>query len=178
MGLHIVTSRRWYSAYYLGAEFIRKGHKIHFINPVACVYILLMQVYTQPLFAFFEKIVSRKWPRSTFIHKEYYLTKSLHVNLFRLVWRTIYVILTTVVSMTLPFFNDVMGLIGAFAFWPLTVYFPISMFIVQQKIQRWSRKWVLLQIVSVLCFVVSLAAAMGSIEGMIVDLRTYKPFKS
>jgi hypothetical protein len=80
--------------------------------------------------------------------------------------------------MTLPFFNDVMGLIGAFAFWPLTVYFPISMFIVQQKIQRWSRKWVLLQIVSVLCFVVSLAAAMGSIEGMIVDLRTYKPFKS
>lgn len=136
------------------------------------------QVFTQPLFAFFEQIISRRWPRSTFIHKEYYMTPSLHVNLFRLIWRSLYVVLTTVVSMILPFFNDIMGLIGAFAFWPLTVYFPVEMFIVQQKIPKWSRIWILLQVLSVFCFVVSLAAAAGSIEGMIVDLRTYKPFKS
>ena len=106
------------------------------------------------------------------------MTPSLHVNLFRLIWRSLYVVLTTVVSMILPFFNDIMGLIGAFAFWPLTVYFPVEMFIVQQKIPKWSRIWILLQVLSVFCFVVSLAAAAGSIEGMIVDLRTYKPFKS
>lgn len=137
---------------------------------------MFMQVFTQPLFAFFEHIISRRWPRSTFIHKEYYMTPSLHVNLFRLIWRSLYVMLTTVVSMILPFFNDIM--IGAFAFWPLTVYFPVEMFIVQQKIPKWSRIWILLQGLSVFCFLVSLAAAMGSIEGMTVDLRTYKPFKS
>lgn len=140
--------------------------------------ICVTQVFTQPLFAFFEQIISRRWPGSIFIHKEYYMTPSLHFNLFRLIWRSLYVVLTTVVSMLLPFFNDIMGLIGALAFWPLTVYFPVEMFIVQQKIPKWSRLWILLQVLSMFCFVVSLAAAMGSIEGMTVDLRTYKPFQS
>ncbi|KAG0483064.1 hypothetical protein HPP92_011148 [Vanilla planifolia] len=36
--------------------------------------------------------------------------KSYNLNLFRLVWRSAFVVLTTVISMLLPFFNDVVGL--------------------------------------------------------------------
>ncbi|MQI27723.1 hypothetical protein EI009_25840, partial [Escherichia coli] len=32
--------------------------------------------------------------------------------------------LNHLLAMVLPFFNDIVGLIGAIGFWPLTVYFP------------------------------------------------------
>ncbi len=88
------------------------------------------------------------------------------VNLFRLLWRSFYVVLTTLLAALLPvrpllarrqmppqaqapssststnchprwrceagltwrcvlqFFNDIVGLLGAIGFWPLTIFFP------------------------------------------------------
>ncbi|KAI4389755.1 hypothetical protein MLD38_001947 [Melastoma candidum] len=141
------------------------------------------QVYCQPLFAFIEKFAFRKFPNSEFITKEIDipipgLSRPYKLNLFRLVWRSVFVVITTVISMLMPFFNDVVGLLGALGFWPLTVYFPVEMYIVQMKIPRWSTKWVSLQVLSAACLVISLAAAAGSVEGIITDLKSYKPFKS
>lgn len=98
--------------------------------------------------------------------------------LLRLIWRTVFVIITTLISMLLPFFNDVVGLLGALGFWPLTVYFPVEMYIEQKKIPRWSTQWVCLQVFSSACLVVSIAAAAGSIAGVVLDLKSYKPFQS
>lgn len=89
-----------------------------------------------------------------------------------------FVILTTLISMLLPFFNDIVGILGAFGFWPLTVYFPVEMYIAQQKIERWSSRWLGLQILSVSCLFVSIVAAVGSVAGVVLDLKTYKPFKT
>jgi hypothetical protein len=80
--------------------------------------------------------------------------------------------------MLLPFFNDVVGILGAFGFWPLTVFFPVEMYIAQQKIERWSSRWLGLQILSMSCLVISLVAAVGSVAGVVLDLKTYKPFKT
>lgn len=80
--------------------------------------------------------------------------------------------------MLLPFFNDVVGLLGAFGFWPLTVYFPIDMYISQKKIGPWTNKWVALQLLSLCCLIISILAAVGSIAGVVLDLKTYKPFKT
>ena len=101
-----------------------------------------------------------------------------NVNLFRLVWRTGFVVSTTLISMLLPFFNNVVGLLGAVAFWPLTVYFPVTMYIAQNKIRRWSSRWVAMQILSGVCLVVSIAAAIGSIVGVAKALKTYKHFQT
>ncbi|XP_050363494.1 amino acid permease 3-like [Argentina anserina] len=140
------------------------------------------QVYCQPLFAFVEKAAARKYPDSEFISREIKVpipgVGHCNLNLFRLVWRTAFVIVTTVISMLLPFFNDVVGLLGALGFWPLTVYFPVEMYIVQKRIPRWSTRWLCLQILSVACLIITIAAAAGSIAGVISDLKTYKPFKS
>ena len=75
--------------------------------------------------------------------------------------------------MLLPFVNDVVGILGVVGFWPLTVYYPVEMYIVQKKISPFSSKWMLLQTLSVVSFFV---AACGSIEGIIQDLKLYKPF--
>ncbi|GAB4838519.1 hypothetical protein Ancab_028065 [Ancistrocladus abbreviatus] len=88
------------------------------------------QVYCQPLFAFIEKWASQKWPNNQFITKETKIPipvfRPYSLNLFRLVWRTSFVISTTVISMLLPLFNDIVGILGALGFWPLTVYFLIE----------------------------------------------------
>ncbi|XP_057854610.1 amino acid permease 3 [Cryptomeria japonica] len=141
------------------------------------------QVYCQPLFAFVESWAAKKWHKSEFVTKEYRVQPipsfgAYNVNVFRVVWRTCFVVSTTLVSMLLPFFNSVVGLMGAVAFWPLTVYFPVTMYIAQNKIPRWSSKWFALQILSMVCLVVSIAAASGSIVGVVESLSGYKPFKT
>ncbi|GAV65745.1 Aa_trans domain-containing protein, partial [Cephalotus follicularis] len=141
------------------------------------------QVFCQPVFAFIEKWAVQKWPQSYFVTKEFKIpipgsTRLYKLNLFRLVWRTIFVILTTVISMLLPFFNDVVGILGALGFWPLTVYFPVEMYITQKKIPKWSTRWICLQTQSMACLLVSLVAAAGSIAGVLDDLQAYRPFKT
>lgn len=140
------------------------------------------QVYCQPLFAFVEKYCIQRWPKSEFITHDYEVKIPLigkyKLNLFRLVWRTVFVVVVTVISMLMPFFNDVVGLLGAFSFWPLTVYFPVEMYIEQKKIRKWTGRWLGLQLLSVTCLIVSLAAASGSVAGVVFDLKNYKPFRS
>ncbi|KAF5739821.1 Amino acid permease 6 [Tripterygium wilfordii] len=140
------------------------------------------KVFCQPTFSFVEKKCQQHWPENTLITREYALNIPrygvYHVNFFRLVWRTAYVIVTAVVAMILPFFNDFVGLIGAASFWPLTVYFPIEMYIARSKMKKFSFTWTWLKILSWACLVVSLVAAAGSIQGMVNSLRSYKPFKT
>ncbi|KAL4318504.1 hypothetical protein GQ457_18G018280 [Hibiscus cannabinus] len=140
------------------------------------------QVFCQPLFAFVEKWCARKWPKSDFVTAEYEIpvpfAGTYQLNLFRLVWRTIFVATTTLIAMLMPFFNDVVGFLGAMGFWPLTVYFPIEMYISHKKIGRETSRWLALQMISVVCFFVTVAAAVGSVAGVVLDLRTYKPFKT
>ncbi|KAG2243058.1 hypothetical protein Bca52824_095099 [Brassica carinata] len=124
------------------------------------------QVYAQPIFAFVEK----KLPRC--------IQRPFCLNFFRLVWRTVFVITITLISMLMPFFNDVVGLLGAIGFWPLTVYFPVEMYIAQKNVPSWSTRWLCLQVLSLVCLIVSLAAAAGSVVGIVSKIKTYKPFQS
>lgn len=104
-----------------------------------------MQVFSQPFFAFVEFYALKTFPSSSFIRKSYRIPMGrgavYNLNLFRLVWRSIYVVFTTLVAMLLPFFNDIVGLLGSLGFWPLTVYFPVEMYIKQFKVRFfWDKK--------------------------------------
>ncbi|XP_024524519.1 amino acid permease 3 [Selaginella moellendorffii] len=147
----------------------------------ACIVLHLVgayQVYSQPLFDFVEAWALEKWPHSALntTHKIKLLHWRYSTTLFRLVWRSLFVIATTVIAMAIPFFNDVLGLLGAMGFWPLTVYFPIQMHIKQAQIKTWSMRWLKLQAISAFCLVISIAAGIGSIEGIYQDLKAYTPF--
>ncbi|XP_019156541.1 PREDICTED: amino acid permease 6-like [Ipomoea nil] len=156
---------------------------IDFANVCIAIHLIgAYQVFCQPLFSFVESRCSQRWPDSKFITAEYEVNVpcfgTCSINFFRLVWRTGYVIVTAVVAMIFPFFNDFLGLIGAASFYPLTVYFPIEMHIAQTKIPKYSFRWIWLKILSWTCLVVSLVAAAGSIQGLASDVKTYKPFKA
>ncbi|XP_024020940.1 amino acid permease 8 [Morus notabilis] len=151
----------------------------------ACIVVHLLgayQVFAQPVYRKMEDWSKEKWPESDFVVKEYSIgipcLGTCNFNGFRAVWRTLYVILTCTLAIILPFFNDILGLLGAFVFWPLTVYFPLEMHIAQNKIPKYSRRWVGLNLLSGSCLIVSLLAAGGSIQGIITALKTYRPFKS
>ncbi|WVY91498.1 hypothetical protein V8G54_037012 [Vigna mungo] len=122
------------------------------------------QVDCQPPFRFIEKVAAQKFPDSDFITKEFVVRipgcKPFQIGL------------EDNFSMLLPFFTDIVGLIGAIAYWPLTVYFPVEMYIVQTKIP----KWICLQMLSGSCFVLAMVAAVGSIAGVLDGLKVYKPF--
>ncbi|KAL5705917.1 Amino acid permease 6 [Ranunculus cassubicifolius] len=155
---------------------------IDFANACIAVHLIgAYQVFAQPIFGFVEKWSSNRWPESKFITTNHAIPVPLlgeyPLNLFRLVWRTIYVIVTAIIAMILPFFNDFVGLIGAASFWPLTVYFPVEMYIAQSKMRKFSATWIWLKILTWTCLVVSLLAAVGSVQGLATALQTYKPFQ-
>ncbi|KAI6691768.1 hypothetical protein NL676_019478 [Syzygium grande] len=139
------------------------------------------QVNSQLIFAFVEKQADQRWPRSELIAKEIKMPVpglgQFNMKLFRLVWRTAFVILTTVISMVFPFvFNDVVDIISL-GFWPLMVYFPVEMYIRQKQIPKWSTKWVYLQMLSMACLVTSIMATAGLIPDLKEDLKANQPFR-
>ncbi|KAL2340086.1 hypothetical protein Fmac_008026 [Flemingia macrophylla] len=133
------------------------------------------QVMAQPLFRVIEMGANMAWPRSDFINKEYSFL-SCKVNYFRLTWRTIYVILATIIAMAMPFFNEFLALLGAVGFWPLIVFFPIQMHVAQKQIKKMSLKWFMLQVLNIACFLVTVSAAVASVRGISKNIKKYKLF--
>ena len=140
------------------------------------------QVMTQPVFAYVEGRASAAWPGGALVRETDVRVRlgrramGFSVSPIRLAWRTAYVCVTTAVAMLLPFFGSVVGFIGAVSFWPLTVYFPVEMYIAHRGVARGSTRWLLLQALSAGCLVVSVAAAAGSIAGVVEELKAHNPF--
>ncbi|XP_042964518.1 amino acid permease 3-like [Carya illinoinensis] len=100
------------------------------------------------------------------------------LNLYRSVCRTIFGMIITVISMFLKHsLENVARLTGILGFWPLTVYLPVRMYIAKKKITRWSAKWVFLQILSLALLIINIAAVVGYIAWVVLDLQTHKLFK-
>lgn len=123
------------------------------------------------MFAYVERWITEKFPESVFLTKIHHLKlpflPDLQLNLFRLSFRTAYVVSTTGISMVFPYFNEILGLLGALNLWPLAIYFPVEMYKKQRKVEAWSTKWIVLQIFSIVLMVVSAVALIGSIGGVI-----------
>ncbi|GJM87772.1 hypothetical protein PR202_ga03763 [Eleusine coracana subsp. coracana] len=140
-------------------------------------------VFAQPIFARLESCVACRWPDAKLINATYYVrvpwssTATVAVAPLKLVLRTILIMFTTLVAMLLPFFNAVLGLIGALGFWPLSVYFPVSMHVARLKIRRGEMRWWLLQAMSFVCLLISIAASIGSVQDIVHNLKAAAPFK-
>ncbi|KAG0484078.1 hypothetical protein HPP92_012162 [Vanilla planifolia] len=142
------------------------------------------QVYGQPIYAKYEDYLSRKWPESIFLHKQYTVrhpfskTAGFRFAISKLILRSAFVVLTILIAMMLPYFNAVVGLLGAIAFWPLTVYFPVTIYMYQSKIRRGQLKWVMLNLLSFVSLLVSALAAVGSIADIVKRLKHATMFKT
>ncbi|KAK7289656.1 hypothetical protein RIF29_03461 [Crotalaria pallida] len=129
------------------------------------------QIYCQPIYNAADRWCSRRFPNSGFVnnfHKvKLPLLPAFHINLFRFCFRTTYVISTAGLAILFPYFNQVLGVLGAINFWPLAIYFPVEMYFVQKKIGAWTRKWIVLRTFSFVCFLVTVMGLVGSLEGII-----------
>lgn len=126
-----------------------------------------------------------KWSESEFVTREYPIGHMLfhgknitlfNINLFRQALRTFFVVMMTMVTLTLPFFTNILGLMGSISYWPIVVYFPVEMHIAQNKIGKRTMKWIGLQLLSLICFLLSLAAASSAIHGLYKNMHTCNPF--
>ena len=84
-------------------------------------------------------------------------------------------VVATSVAIGFPYFNEVLALLGAVSYWPLTVYFPVAMYIARKKIDRGTLKWFALQLLTMVTLLLAIAAACGSIEGFGEALHIFKP---
>ncbi|KAL3736541.1 hypothetical protein ACJRO7_025484 [Eucalyptus globulus] len=155
-----------------GEGFFEPFWLVDFAN--VCIIVHLVggyQMFSQPIYAAAERWSSSTYPNSRFVNKFYTfrlpLVPAIRVNLFRLCFRTVFVISTTGIALVLPYFNSVLGVLGALNFWPLAIYFPVEMYLVQKKIGAWTRKWVILKIFSIVCFLATVLCFIGSVEAII-----------
>ncbi|CAI9088131.1 OLC1v1022377C1 [Oldenlandia corymbosa var. corymbosa] len=139
----------------------------------ACIILHLVggyQVYSQPAFAMVEQWFNSNYPNSQFdrnFEVKLPMLPRFEVNMFRLWFRSAYVLSITGISMLFPYFNQVLGLLGGSSFWVIGAYFPVEMFIKHKKIGVWTRTWILLWIFSIICLVLSVASFIGSVQGFI-----------
>ncbi|KAL2316608.1 hypothetical protein Fmac_030484 [Flemingia macrophylla] len=159
---NLLTGFGFYEPYWL----------IDFAN--ACIVLHLVggyQIYCQPIYGAVDQWCLKKYPNVGFVNNFYQLKlprlPAFQISMFRICFRTAYVVSTTGVAILFPYFNQVLGVLGALGFWPLVLYFPIEMYFVQRKIEPWSRKWIVLRTLSFICFVVSVLALAASLEGII-----------
>lgn len=89
------------------------------------------------------------------------------MNLLRVFFRTAYVASITGVGIAFPYFNQVIGVAGAINFWPVVIYFPIEMYLVQKNIGSRTTAWVILRLYSLISLIVILFAFIGSVKGLI-----------
>ncbi|WJX16507.1 hypothetical protein P8452_06520 [Trifolium repens] len=118
------------------------------------------QVIVQPIFGVVEMFAGKMWSKSSFAHLENHICH----------------IVITVLAMAMPFFNEMLALLGAMGYWPLTIYFPIAMYIAKEKMRRQTFKWFGLQTLNFIFMVVSLIAAIAAIHGLHESFHKYKPF--
>lgn len=88
------------------------------------------QVFTQPIFEALETPLAKQFD-----------IVDRHRVVLRLLWRSTYVVLVTLIAVALPFFTDLMGLIGALGFIPMTFVVPCVLYLFANKGQltRWQK---------------------------------------
>ncbi|AQK74400.1 putative amino acid permease 7 [Zea mays] len=123
-------------------------------------------VYTQPVFAF----ADRKFGGGATVVEAPLLpvpgARRVNANVFRLCFRTAYVAATTALAVWFPYFNQIIGLLGSFTFWPLAVYFPVEMYLTRNKVAPWTNQWLAIHAFSLVCLLISAFASVGSAVGV------------
>ncbi|KAL0052974.1 hypothetical protein WJX82_010701 [Trebouxia sp. C0006] len=118
------------------------------------------QMYAMPVFDMAEDLCRRK---------------NIKNKLFTRVFvRSLFVVFTAFIGITLPFFGDLLGFFGAFGFAPMTFWMPSVIWLVVMKPSK--KSWDFwLNVLNVIVFVIIMfLAAIGSIYSIIQDAKTYK----
>lgn len=121
------------------------------------------QIYAMPVFDMIETV----------------LIKKLKFNpsfTLRFITRNVYVGLTMLVGICVPFFGGLLGFFGGFAFAPTTYFLPCIMWLTIYKPKKGSLSWITNWICIVFGVALMLVSPIGGLRQIIVDAKTYKFF--
>lgn len=118
------------------------------------------QVYSMPIYDMIETVLVRRG----------------HSNglLVRIIYRSLYTTFTAFVAISLPFFIDIMGLIGSIAFGPTTFTIPSAMYLIIREPARWSRHWIASWCCIVYGAATTIFGSIGSLREIIVRAANYR----
>ena len=121
------------------------------------------QVYTQPVFDMVELAVSKKLKRPV-------------GPFIRVLWRTFYVVLLTVIAILIPFFGSLMGLVGAIGITPTTFLLPCLLWVLYKKPKAFSRSWCVNWFLVVITGLIGILGTIGSVYDIAKASKSYSIF--
>ncbi|KAK9904954.1 hypothetical protein WJX75_006393 [Coccomyxa subellipsoidea] len=95
----------------------------------------------------------------------------------RLLYRSVYVVIVAFVAIVLPFFGDLLGFIGAFAFGPTTFWMPPIIYLIVKKPKISSGHWWASWFCIIYGLIVTIFGSIGGLRGIIKSASTYKFFQ-
>ncbi|EFJ25874.1 hypothetical protein SELMODRAFT_270979 [Selaginella moellendorffii] len=119
------------------------------------------QIYAMPVFDMLETVLVKKFHFPPGV-------------ILRLVARSLYVAFTAFIGITFPFFGDLLGFFGGFAFAPTTYFLPCIMWLAVYKPRVFSLSWMANWICIVLGVLLMIVATIGGFRNIIMDASTYK----
>jgi hypothetical protein len=118
------------------------------------------QVFSHPIFESVETFVSSR-------------LQNLSPLVIRLVWRTAYVLLVTIIAASFPFFGEIVGLLGAVGFIPMTFIMPHVLWLVHRKGELGPTRFINYALV-VVFIVIAFLALIGSIASIAYKRSTFE----
>ncbi|GFS43025.1 transmembrane amino acid transporter family protein [Actinidia rufa] len=94
----------------------------------------------------------------------------------RLIFRSLSIVIATLLAAMLPFFGDIMALFGAFGCIPLDFILPMVFYNVTFKPSRKSIVFWVNTSIAVISTVLSLVGAVASVRQIVLDAKTYRLF--
>jgi len=118
------------------------------------------QIYAMPVFDMIE----------TILVKRMHLPPGLPL---RIVARSTYVALTCFIGITFPFFGDLLGFFGGFAFAPTTYFLPCIIWLAIKKPKRFSSSWIINWVFIIIGVLLMLTSSIGGLRNIIKDASSY-----
>ena len=128
--------------------------------------LIILQVYLQPTNEVFEKLFADP-------NQDQFSTRNVVPRLF---FRSISVIVGTLFAAMLPFFGDIMAILGAFGFIPLDLIFPMVFYNVTFKPSKRSLVFWANTLIAAASSVLSAVGAVASVRQTVLDAKTYRLF--
>ncbi|KAE8038739.1 hypothetical protein FH972_011217 [Carpinus fangiana] len=123
-------------------------------------------VYLQPTNEVFEKLFADP-------NQDQFSNRNVVPRLF---FRSISVIVGTLFAAMLPFFGDIMAILGAFGFIPLDLIFPMVFYNVTFKPSKRSLVFWVNTLIAAASSVLSAVGAVASVRQTVLDAKTYRLF--
>ncbi|XP_058769168.1 lysine histidine transporter 2-like [Vicia villosa] len=121
------------------------------------------QVYAMPVFDMIETA----------------MVKKLHFSpsfALRFSVRSIYVALTMLIGICIPFFGSLLGFLGGFAFAPTTYFLPCIIWLKLKKPKKFGLSWTINVICIILGVLIMVLSSIGALRNIIVQAKHYKFF--